>query len=225
MSSTSISDWWSAEPNWDTPAGALLQRFFLSLPRGRRFHFTLYGSAPLQLTLDRTWLSADVDLFSNDDEDMVEWVRRAGLAKEQTGFYLEPGFALSFRTSSRWPERAKTVDRENVRVTIPHPLDILIGKLDRLEQKDLDAFRMVIRLTGHPTTAEFKRELQNAVDLFRPSFDDESPNRYPDNTRRLWREVFVAEIDLHAEIIAPALARRRAGYGETPPDYKRVLGE
>ena len=97
--------------------------------------------------------------------------------------------------------------------------------MDRLEQKDLDAFRMVIRLTSHPTAAEFKHELQNAVDLFRPSFDDESPNRFPDNTRRLWREVFCSAIDLNTEIIAPALARRRAGYGETPPDYKRVLGE
>lgn len=225
MSSTNASDWWNGEINWETPAGALLQRFFQSLPRERRFHFTLYGSAPLQLTLERAWLSADVDLFSNDDEDLMTWVRLAGLAKDQTGFHLEPGFALSFLTGPRWQERARTVERGNVRITVPHPLDILIGKLDRLEQKDLDAFRMVIRLTGHPTADEFKRELQNAVDLFRPSFDDESPNRYPDNTRRLWREVFGAVIDLHAEIIAPALARRRAGYGEPPPDYKRVLGE
>ena len=225
MSSTYSSDWWNGEVNWDTPAGGLLRRFFESLPHERRFHFTLYGSAPLQLTLDRTWLSADVDLFSDDDEDLLAAVRRAGLAKEQTGFYLEPGFALSFRTSPRWPDRAKSVERGNVRVTVPHPLDILIGKLDRLERKDLDAFRMVIRLTGHPTAAEFTRELQNAVDLFRPSFDDESPNRFPDNTRRLWRELFGAEIDLRAEIIAPALARRRAGYGEPPPDYKRALGE
>ena len=124
---------------------------FESLPRERTFRFTLYGSAPLQLTLDRTWLSADVDLFSSDDEDLTEWVRRAGLAK--------------------------------------------------------DAFRMVVRLTGHPATDEFKRELQNAVDLFRPSFDDESPERYSVNTHRLWRELFGAEIDIRTEIIALALAR------------------
>jgi hypothetical protein len=110
-------------------------------------------------------------------------------------------------------------------VTIPHPLDILIGKLDRLEPKDLDAFRMVIRLTGHPTAEEFKNEIQNVVDLLRPAFDEESPNRYPDNTRRLWRELWNTEIDLRTEIIQPALARRRQGYGEPPPSYKRVLGE
>src|SRR5262245_56715287 len=113
MSSTNASDWWSGEINWETPAGRLHQRFFQSLPPERQFHFTLYGSAPLQLTLDRAWLSADVDLFSNDDEDLTERVRQAGLAKDQAGFHLEPGFALSFRTSPRWPERAKTVERGN----------------------------------------------------------------------------------------------------------------
>lgn len=225
MNLTASWDWWSGAVNWETPAGGLLRRFFATLPAERRFRFTLYGSAPLQLTLDRTWLSADVDLFSDDDEDLNEVVRSAGLAKEQGTFYLEPGFALGFRTSPGWSVRARTVVLDNVTVTIPHPLDILIGKLDRLDEKDLKAFQMVIKLTGHPTAAEFKYELQNAVDLLRPSFDEESPNRYPDNTRRLWRELWQSEIDLRREIITPALARRQQGYGEPPPDYKRALGE
>jgi hypothetical protein len=106
-----------------------------------------------------------------------------------------------------------------------HPLDILIGKLDRLDAKDLKAFERTIQLTGHPTADELKRELQNAVDLFRPAFDDDSPNRYPENTRKLWRELFHAEIDVRLEIIEPAIVRRKQGYGETPPDYKRTLGQ
>ena len=57
------------------------------------------------------------------------------------------------------------------------------------------------------------------------SFDDETPNRYPDNTRRLWRELWQTEIDIRQDIIAPALARRAQGYGEPPPDYKRALRE
>ena len=61
MKSTGASDWWNGEISWGTPAGALLLQFFESLPRERRFDFTLYGSAPLQLTLDHFWLSAGVD--------------------------------------------------------------------------------------------------------------------------------------------------------------------
>jgi hypothetical protein len=70
-----------------------------------------------------------------------------------------------------------------------------------------------------------KHELQNAVDLYRPNFDEESPNRYGENTERLWREIFKSKIDVRKEIIAPVLARRKEGYGETPPDYKSVLKE
>src|SRR5205085_11188819 len=100
---------------------------------------------------------------------------------------------------------------------------ILIGKLDRLEPKDLEAFQRVLAATGHPTADELRTELQNAVDLFRPAFDEDSPNRYPENTRRLWRELFHAEIDVSREIIEPAISKRRQGYGEVPPDYKKAL--
>ena len=104
-------------------------------------------------------------------------------------------------------------------------MDILIGKLDRYASKDVKAFKRVIAVTGHPTAAEIKHELQNAVDLFRPGFDEESPNRFRANTEQLWRDVFNSEIDVHQEIIAPALARRKQGYGEPPPDYKGILRE
>ena len=225
MNSTAGSVWWSGEINWETPAGQALRKFFATLPSGRHFRLTLYGSAPLQLTLDPHWLSADVDVFSNDDEDLTEWVARAGLNKEAGDFYLEPGFELSFRTSPRWRDRARVYPLGHVTLTLPHPLDILIGKLDRLDAKDLLAFHRVIELTGHPTETELCDELQNAVDLFRPSFDAESPNRYPDNTRRLWRELFRKELDLRRDLIEPALARRAVGYGALPPRYKRSLSE
>ena len=117
----SIKNWWTGEIDWSTPAGELLQKFLVTLPKDRSYHLTLYGSAPLQLTVDRQLMSGDVDLFSDDDED--------------------------------------------------------------------------------------------------------SPNRYPENTRRLWREIFHAEIDIRAEIIEPAIARRKLCYGELPPDYKQSLGQ
>ncbi len=222
MSST--ANWWPAEVDWTTPAGRLLQKFLAALPDDRAFHLTVYGSAPLQLTVDRQLLSGDVDLFSDDDEDLSDLIAAAGLDKSQGGLYLEFGFELSFRSSPRWRQRAKVVKLANVTLAFPHPIDILIGKLDRLEPKDLQAFRRVRELTGHPTAEELQHELQNAVDLFRPAFDDDSPNRYPENTRRLWRELFGQEIDIRRDIIEPAIARRKLGYGEPPPDYKSMLG-
>lgn len=221
MSST--ANWWPAQLDWTTPAGQLLQQLVAALPDDRAFHLTVYGSAPLQLTVDRQLLSGDVDVFSDDDEDLSEIIAAVGLDKAHGGLHFESGFELSFRTSPRWRQRAKVVQLGKATLTFPHPLDILIGKLDRLEPKDLLAFRRVRELTGHPTAEELQRELQNAVDLFRPGFDEESPNRYPENTRQLWREIFGREIDIRRDIIEPALARRRLGYGEPPPDYKQAL--
>jgi hypothetical protein len=220
----STENWWTGEIDWSTSAGRLLKSFLDTLPKERRFHLTLYGSAPLQLTVDRDLLSADVDLFSDDDEDLSRLIAAARLDKAQGGFHLEPGFELSFRTSPRWRHRARAVQIDNVTLTIPHPLDILIGKLSRLEAKDLKAFERVRELTGHPTAEELQHELQNAVDLFRPAFEEDSPNLCPENTRRLWREIFHAEIDIRRDIIEPAIERRQRGYGEEPPDYKGVLG-
>lgn len=220
----STENWWAAEIDWTTPAGRLLERFLAALPKDRAFHLTVYGSAALQLTVDRQLLSGDVDLFSDDDENLSGWVAETGLDKQSGGLHIEPGFELSFRTSPRWRFRAKVVHRGNLSLTIPHPLDILIGKLARLDAKDFQAFERVRQLTGHPTAEEMQIELRNAVDLFRPEFDQESPNRYPENTRTLWREFFHAEIDVRADIIEPAMAKRKQGYGESPPDYKSALG-
>lgn len=109
MSLTKTWDWWRDEVDWNTPAGRLLRSFFARLPTDRNFHFVLYGSAPLQLTLNRTWTSADVDFYSDDDEDYSEQIRRLGLAKGQADLYQEPGFRLSFSSTSQMAARAEVV--------------------------------------------------------------------------------------------------------------------
>ncbi len=88
-----------------------------------------------------------------------------------------------------------------------------MSKIGRLETKDIEAFRLVIEKTGHPTADEFKSHLQLAVDLYRPQFDEEQGSDYTAKTQALWREIFGTTIDVRREIIAPALARRQSGYG------------
>ena len=65
--------------------------------------------------------------------------------------------------------------------------------------------------------------MQMAVDLFRPSFDEEQAQDIFNNCRRLWPLIFEREIDPRHEIIAPALKKRRAGYGESARDYRQEL--
>lgn len=182
----------------------MLRRLASSLPQDRELTITLFGSAPLQIAVDPMLTSADVDVFS-DYEPLDDIVHKAGLGMNQADFYIQVSSELNFRTSQRWKGRTQSTRIGNVTFVFPHPIDILIAK------------------TGHPTEAELIKELQMAVDLFRPSFDEEHGHDMGNNCRRLWPLIFGREIDPQAEIIAPALAIRKAGYGEPTRDYKQEL--
>jgi hypothetical protein len=219
-----ITEPWSPSLDLDTPAGHTLQKLAAALPKDRPFRITLFGSAPLQINVEPLLLSGDVDLFC-EEEELAPWVEAAGLAGEQHRPSIQVCSGLNFRTSPHWATRTQSTTIGNVTFVFPHPIDILIAKLNRLEEKDLEAYRVVIRKTGHPTEAEMIHELQMAVDLFRPSFDEEQGHDLANNCRRLWPLIFGREIDPPKEIIAPALRKRREGYGEPTRDYKQELRE
>lgn len=217
-------DSWGGSIDLSTAAGQLLQKLVDVLPDDGLFEITVFGSAPLQIMIDSRLNSADVDLFS-PAEEMREIVERAGFGQDKAAFYIQVSSELNFRTSPRWRDRLSIVKVKNCTIRFPHPIDILIAKLNRLDEKDLEAFRVVIRKTGHPTEAELIHELQMAVDLFRPNFDEEQGHDMANNCRRLWPIIFGREMDPRAEIIAPALQKRREGYGEPTRDYKQELRE
>lgn len=213
---------WTSSIDLETPAGRMLKKLATILPQNRHYDFTVFGSAPLQITVDPALLSSDVDLFSNS-EDVEHWVKIAGMGMGQADYCIQVCSELNFRTSPKWAARTRKIEIGHCTFSFPHPVDILIAKLNRLDEKDLRAFEAVIKKTGHPTSEELIRELQLAVDLFRPSFDEEQGHDMANNCRRLWPLIFGREIDPRAEIIAPALKIRREGYGEPARDYKQEL--
>src|SRR5258706_12938472 len=196
---------WAGSINLETRAAELLRKIAAALPPDRQFSVTVFGSAPLQICVDSTLTSADVDVFS-EFEELREWVDRAGLGQDKTEFYVQVSSELNFRTSQRWKGRTQSARIGNCTFIFPHPIDILIAKLNRLDDKDLRAFRAVLAKTGHPTEAELISELQMAVDLFRPSFDEEQGHDLANNCRRLWPLIYGREIDPRQEIIVPAIA-------------------
>ena len=211
---------WVERIDWRTPAGRTLRELLAVLPPQHEWSLTLFGSSPLQLALEPSFVSRDVDLFATDDTraELAEILHSTGLADPAREVYVQLCVELNFQTSPRWRERAHTEHVGNVRLIFPHPIDLLIAKLHRLEEKDLRAFRLVIERTGHPTEEELRRELQAAVDLYRPHFDEEAAGDITTNTGILWRELWEKDIDVRQDIIAPALEARRKGY---EPDLPR----
>ena len=202
---------WRPDLNWDTPAGRVIDRLIEALPADRSWKIIVFGSSPLQLGIDSTFLSGDVDIISVPEVE--EHCRKAGLLKGQTSLYVEPCTAAAFTVSADWQLRAFEVQRKHVTLILPHPIDILVSKIKRLEDKDLAAFRLVRSKTGHPTEEELLVALRRVVDIYRPSFDEESAGDPRHNTQIVWREMFGKSIDIGQQIVAPALAERRRNYG------------
>ena len=199
-----------------------MQRLVAALPADHAIRITVFGSAPLQLGVDARFLSADVDIFCS--QNLAQIIENAGLGASQSAIYVQQNDDLVFRASPTWPQRAFEWRQGQITLVFPHPIDILIAKLPRLEPKDLSAFRLVLQKTGHPTPDELRTALMGNVDLFRPAFDEENSGDPLANTQRLWRELYSLSIDVRAEIIRPALERRRRAYDDGP-DQKQALRE
>ncbi len=215
--------------NWGTPAAQRLDLLARILPREPVLDITVFGSSPLQLFIDAGFLSQDVDLFPDSEDRFVslqQFVEQQGLGQEQTEFYLQVCDPRAFRSTFDWRSRAIEVRRHGHLFRFVHPWDVLVSKLQRLEEKDLNAFRVVVQKTGHPTEAEFRLHLQKAVDLYRPRFDEE--RQVGDmlmNTRILWRELWGRDIDPRVEIIRPAIERINRAHSDFDPTLKDRLYE
>ncbi len=211
------------KPDCDSPAGRLLDRLAAALHDESQLTITVFGSDPLQLFVDCQFLSQDCDIIA----DQVVANAAAGLTEPDSSggdLYFQLSDPLAFRTAQGWEQRAFREVRGGHVFVFPHPWDILVSKIGRLEPKDLEAFRLVIQRTGYPTAEEFKAHLQLAVDLFRPQFHEERGRDYTVQTRSLWKTIYGADIDPRREIIQPALERRRVQQQEGEPSLKARLG-
>lgn len=200
----------------------MLDKLVEALPASRHWQIIVFGSAPLQLGIDSAFASGDVDIIPQ--EDVSSFCDLAGLLKGQCPIYVEPCTIAAFTASADWFVRAHTCVRRHVSFVFPHPIDILVSKIKRLEEKDLAAYRMVRAKTGHPTEDELIGALQRMVDVYRPNFDEESSGDPMHNTQVLWQELFKKPIDVRQVIIAPALTARKQHYQSPGSGLKSLLG-
>jgi hypothetical protein len=158
------------QPDWNTQAGRTLVALAKAIrQKGLVLEkpIVVFGSAPLQICIDPAFLSADVDVCLAGQTDLLkELVEEIGLSKGKAAFYIEVVPEYIFRPGPNWRDRVATVTLNEVVFQFPAPLDILLAKLRRLEEKDLRAFQLVLQKTGHPEEEELIHELRASYDLF-----------------------------------------------------------
>src|SRR4051794_25550356 len=126
---------------WQSPAGQRLDEFTRRLPASPRLEIIVFGSAPLQLFVDPQFLSADIDICGDETtyQTLVDFVEQQGWTETASAFYIQVCDPLAFKSTIDWRSRAVEVERHGHQLVFVHPWDVLVSKLQRLEEKDLNA--------------------------------------------------------------------------------------
>jgi hypothetical protein len=166
----------------------------------------VFGSAPLQICLAPEFLSGDVDItVPGDALNLLEQiVEETGLGKESRELYIQVVPSYVFRPGQNWRGRAQIVQLDEFKFLFPDPLDILLGKLRRMEEKDFLAFELVVGRTGHPTQEEMIRELRDSYDQFYLQMDRRKSALW-ENTEKLWPRIYGRQINVSTEITGPVI--------------------
>lgn len=195
---------WIPFLDWTTPSGELLRQAVKLLAEEVKIPFLeliIFGSSPLQMGVSSAVTSGDLDVAT--DEDIGNFLTLAHLTKFHRSPYVEVCPLNTFRTAPDWRSRAHTESLFGVSLIFPHPIDILVSKVKRCEEKDIEAFLEVLKVTGHPTENELKESLQRSVDIYRSGFDESTTNDPIHNTGVLWQRLFGKEINVREAIIIP----------------------
>lgn len=227
---------WPVEIDWSCPAGAALDALAQAVPADRHTPILLFGSAALQMTIAPSVLSFDADISPDivpydprstefprplERIELTQLVTKLQLGKGQRDLYIQVCAQGAFQPGTGYLRRIMEVRRGGFLITIPHPVDILISKLHRFEEKDFVAFQEVFKRTGFPTPDGLIAEFCASPRLFltRDRSQDHLPSQFPEsrltqNIPLLWRRLWNREIDVEREILRPMAGGLREAYAD-----------
>lgn len=225
-------NWSDTPPNWNTPIGEKIDRFFQAVAErfpGYSDPIVVFGSATIHLRLDPTFTSADADLrvSSNDIlpfKALTEEIGMGKSGKDSGHFYLDITPPSAFRSTESWYGRAHTETRHGLKIMMPQVRDALVGKLHRrrkpgvdgMEGKDLRAFLRVQELSsGHPTEEELIQDILLCPYAWHLQMSGEITD-FRRNLEDLWPVLYHRPLDVKEQIIKPLLHELElSGYEES----------
>jgi hypothetical protein len=217
---------WQPELNWDTAAGKALSTLLEGLHNTKEeWLVNIFGSAPLQMAYAQDFISNDIDISVawQKEPEFEKLIHNLGLDRNNAELYIQSCKEAAFRTSPKWKDRAFLSKQEKVTLRFAHPIDILIGKLNRLEPKDFKAFYLVKAATGEPTEENLLQELRDAPELFSHAYmAPHGQASYTQNVATFWQGFYEKAIDVEKQIIIPANETLKQNY-DIGGNYKASL--
>lgn len=116
----------------------------------RRGELVVFGSSALAFWLAEAPRSRDVDVWCDPPErgDAVEALMgELSWYHERHGVYVEVWSPETFRAPSGWRSRAlvhRPDESPEVTLLVPHPHDVLLAKLERMTESDVEHARRIL---------------------------------------------------------------------------------
>ena len=110
----------------------------------------VFGSAALAFWLEAPPASRDVDVLcepAEKGEILTAMMGELSWYHEKHGAFVEVWAPETFAAPDGWRERARLVQHQDlprVELVIPHPHDVLVSKLERMESKDREHARALL---------------------------------------------------------------------------------
>jgi hypothetical protein len=127
----------------------------------------VFGSSALAFWMRRPPRSKDVDVWCSPREKghaIEALMGELSWYHDKHGIFVEVWAPETFAAPTDWRTRAKTLtltENAKVRVVLPHPHDVLMAKLERMEVKDREHIHAI--LEEFPLPAATLAELEQAM--------------------------------------------------------------
>lgn len=174
---------WCPEIDFQSRSGVVLKKFCEVIspsPDYREIYINVFGSAPIELGLHIAINSNDIDI----EPDLYYIEIQKKVKEENLGIgkstpYIQVAHPGVFKSARSWVDRSETRSIDGIQLRFAHPIDIIIGKLFRLETKDFEGIDRIIKETGRPTRDDLLFYLKNHPDVF--GFRHEIVKKFCDN--------------------------------------------
>jgi hypothetical protein len=185
-----VSSWrgwkWEARVEAATPSGKVLNKLTSLMSKDIDLKDTgivVFGSAPLEFASLLHVKSADIDITPDQFLEHLrnrvrEWKLDVGDPFVQV---LPP---TVFKAGKNYLLRACGLKLNEIEIIIPHPIDIVFGKLHRMEEKDYTAINELVETFGRPTFDDLHHYMIENADIFEAS--SETIDKLVTNIEVLW---------------------------------------